>query len=80
MTESFFAVKGAPATNEKKWRFRRSRSSKKSDDFFSTSRSEYLFGAKNMADFVQSNETKNAVRNLAAPISDVTTFDGIEFF
>jgi len=30
-----------------------------------------------MADFVQSNETKNAVRNLAAPISDVTTFDGI---
>jgi hypothetical protein len=30
-----------------------------------------------MADFVQSSETKNAVRNLAAPISDVTTFDGI---
>ncbi len=30
-----------------------------------------------MADFVQSNETKNAVRNLAAPISDITTFDGI---
>ncbi len=30
-----------------------------------------------MADFVQSNETKNAVRTLAAPISDVTTFDGI---
>ena len=33
-----------------------------------------------MADFVQSNETKNAVRNLAAPISDVTTFEGIKFF
>ncbi|OPY37894.1 MAG: hypothetical protein A4E35_00949 [Methanoregula sp. PtaU1.Bin051] len=30
-----------------------------------------------MADFVQSSETKNAVRKLAAPISDVTTFDGI---
>jgi hypothetical protein len=30
-----------------------------------------------MADFVQSNETKNAVRELAAPISDVTTFDDI---
>ena len=30
-----------------------------------------------MADFVQSNETKNAVRELAAPISDVATFDGI---
>ncbi len=30
-----------------------------------------------MADFVQSSETKNAVRELAAPISDVTTFDGI---
>jgi hypothetical protein len=30
-----------------------------------------------MADFVQSNETKNAVRTLAAPISDVTTFDSI---
>lgn len=30
-----------------------------------------------MADFVQSNETKNAVRKLAAPISDVTAFDGI---
>ena len=30
-----------------------------------------------MADFIQSNETKNAVRTLAAPISDVTTFDGI---
>jgi ABC-type uncharacterized transport system permease subunit len=30
-----------------------------------------------MANFVQSNETKNAVRTLAAPISDVTTFDGI---
>ncbi len=30
-----------------------------------------------MADFVQSSETKNAVRTLAAPISDVTTFDGI---
>ena len=30
-----------------------------------------------MADFVQSSETKNAVRTLAAPISDVATFDGI---
>jgi hypothetical protein len=30
-----------------------------------------------MADFVQSNETKNAVRKLAAPISDVATLDGI---
>ena len=30
-----------------------------------------------MADFVQSNETKSAVRTLAAPISDVATFDGI---
>ncbi len=30
-----------------------------------------------MADFVQSSETKNAVRELAVPISDVTTFDGI---
>ena len=30
-----------------------------------------------MADFVQSSETKNAARLLAAPISDVATFDGI---
>jgi len=30
-----------------------------------------------MADFVQSNETKNAVRELAAPISDIATLDGI---
>lgn len=30
-----------------------------------------------MADFVQSSETKNAVRTLAAPVSDVATFDGI---
>jgi hypothetical protein len=30
-----------------------------------------------MSDFVQSSETKNAVRELAAPIPDVTTFDGI---
>jgi hypothetical protein len=30
-----------------------------------------------MADFVQSNETKSAVRVLAAPVPDVATFDGI---
>ena len=30
-----------------------------------------------MADFVQSSESKNAVRILAAPIADVTTFNSI---
>lgn len=33
-----------------------------------------------MADFVQSNEPKSAVLELAAPILDVATFKGIEFF
>lgn len=30
-----------------------------------------------MADFVQSSQSKNAVRTLAAPITDVTTFNSI---
>jgi len=30
-----------------------------------------------MADFVQTSQTKNAVRTLAAPIADVATFDSI---
>ena len=30
-----------------------------------------------MADFVQSSQSKNAVRTLAAPIADVTTFNSI---
>jgi len=30
-----------------------------------------------MADFVQSSQTKNAVRQLASPIADVTTFNSI---
>ena len=30
-----------------------------------------------MADFVQSSESKNAVRELASPISDVATFNTI---
>jgi hypothetical protein len=31
-------------------------------------------GGNNMADFMQSSESKNAARTLAVPISDVSTF------
>jgi hypothetical protein len=34
-------------------------------------------GEKNMADFIQNSQTKNAVRMLASPIADITAFNAI---